>query len=124
MSTNKPSIFITGAAVGIGKATAELFAAKGWFVGLFDVDEDGLQTLKAQLGEDACMAMRMDVTDEASVNAAMTAFGERTGGRMQVLFNNAGILDTTAFAETHPDMPERIFMVNVCLLYTSPSPRD
>ena len=36
------SIFVTGAASGIGRATARLFAGRGWFVGAFDVDERGL----------------------------------------------------------------------------------
>ena len=40
---SQQSIFITGAAAGIGAATARLFAAQGWFVGLFDVDEVGLK---------------------------------------------------------------------------------
>ena len=44
------SIFITGAAAGIGAATARLFAAKGWYVGLFDIDETGVQRLRQELG--------------------------------------------------------------------------
>ena len=41
------SIFVTGAASGIGRATAKLFAQRGWFVGLFDVDEAGLAAVEA-----------------------------------------------------------------------------
>ena len=37
------SIFITGAASGIGKATAISFAKQGWHVGLFDINEEGLK---------------------------------------------------------------------------------
>ena len=44
------SIFITGAASGIGRETALLFAAKGWFVGGYDVNADGLATLEAEIG--------------------------------------------------------------------------
>ena len=44
------SIFITGAASGIGRATALLFAERGWFVGAFDIDEAGLRTLEAEGG--------------------------------------------------------------------------
>ena len=42
----KKNIFITGAAAGIGKATAIMFAGKGWYVGATDVDETGLENLK------------------------------------------------------------------------------
>lgn len=113
MPTQKPAIFITGASAGIGKATAELFASKGWFVGLFDVDEAGLARLQKQLGDEASMSQRLDVTDEASVAAGIAAFSACTGGQMQILFNNAGILDTTAFADSDPGMPEKMYAVNV-----------
>ncbi len=43
------SIFVTGAASGIGKATAKLFAEHGWFVGIFDVDDAGLEALEHEL---------------------------------------------------------------------------
>ncbi|MFT6270995.1 MAG: NAD(P)-dependent dehydrogenase (short-subunit alcohol dehydrogenase family), partial [Alphaproteobacteria bacterium] len=36
------SVFITGAASGIGLATAQRFAAQGWFVGLYDINESGV----------------------------------------------------------------------------------
>jgi NADP-dependent 3-hydroxy acid dehydrogenase YdfG len=45
MKKNKKSIFITGAASGIGKATAIYFAKMGWEVGLFDINEDGLENV-------------------------------------------------------------------------------
>ena len=47
----KKSIFITGAAAGIGRSTALVFAEKGWFVGLFDIDQGPLFSLQKQLGE-------------------------------------------------------------------------
>ena len=40
------TLFVTGAAAGIGRAVAERFLAAGWFVGLYDVDEAGLQALQ------------------------------------------------------------------------------
>ena len=43
MSKERKTIFITGATSGMGRATARLFAQKGWFVGIYDVDEQGLE---------------------------------------------------------------------------------
>jgi NAD(P)-dependent dehydrogenase (short-subunit alcohol dehydrogenase family) len=90
--TTPKSIFVTGAASGIGRETALFFADKGWTVGIFDVNESGLTSLGEQIGEDRCIRMRMDVTDFDSVKSAVSAFTDKTGGRMDILFNNAGIL--------------------------------
>ena len=84
------SIFITGAASGIGRATAELFHEKGWFVGCYDVDADALEDLRQSLGE-RCLTGPLDVRDKEAFDAAMEAFGEQTDGRLDVMFNNAGI---------------------------------
>jgi len=46
----KKAIFITGAASGIGRETALLFWKKGWFVGIFDVNEEGLKALQSEIG--------------------------------------------------------------------------
>jgi NAD(P)-dependent dehydrogenase (short-subunit alcohol dehydrogenase family) len=86
------SIFITGAASGIGRETAKLFAAQGWLVGAVDLDEGGLQSLQAEIGLKNCVHAVMDVTDPHGFQATVDAFAEKTGGRMDVLFNNAGIL--------------------------------
>ncbi len=88
---NKKSIVVTGAASGIGRETALLFASKGWFVGIFDVNMEGLESLRAEIGEDNCFLAPMDVSDVESVGGAIAAFVEKTGGKIDVLFNNAGI---------------------------------
>ena len=98
-SSGRQSIFITGAASGMGRETARLFAGQGWFVGGFDVNEAGLSDLQAELGAENCLVRRLDVTDRDDYRAAIAAFGEATGGKMDLLYNNAGIGRGGPFAE-------------------------
>lgn len=86
------TIFITGAASGIGRATALRFAREGWRVGAFDLDLPGLERLRAEIGAEGCLISRLDVTDPADFSRAISAFSDWTSGRMDVLFNNAGVL--------------------------------
>ena len=88
---SRPSAFITGAAAGIGRATAELFAGQGWFVGLYDVNEAGVRELAARLGPERSCAGRLDVTDAAQFASALAQFWQVSGQRLDLLFNNAGI---------------------------------
>ena len=74
------SIFITGAGSGIGRATAELFHEKGWFVGCYDVDTAALQRLQEALG-DHCTTSTLDVRDKEAFDAAMTDFSKCTDGQ-------------------------------------------
>jgi NAD(P)-dependent dehydrogenase (short-subunit alcohol dehydrogenase family) len=90
--SNRETIFITGAASGIGRSTALFFARKGWFVGSYDIDEEGLASLGEQMGEGRSCYRKMDVTDLRSVREAVEHFSSFTGGEMHVLFNCAGIL--------------------------------
>lgn len=90
-AAGRKAIFITGAASGMGLETARLFAAEGWFVGGFDVNEAGLAALAAELGEGNCLVRRLDVTDRDDYRAALDAFAVASGGRLDVLYNNAGI---------------------------------
>ncbi|WP_293392756.1 SDR family oxidoreductase [Nevskia sp.] len=95
---SRPAIFITGAAAGIGRATAELYAAKGWFVGLYDVAGAAVEALRDQLGADHAIAEALDVVDAAAVTAALERFFRRSG-RLDVMFSCAGILSTGDFAD-------------------------
>lgn len=91
------SIFITGASAGIGKATALLFAGKGWFVGIADVNAAGLEELKKNSKGKIGYAAVLDVTDANAVSSTLKDFSAASGGKMDVLFNNAGILRTGPF---------------------------
>ncbi|WP_243626070.1 SDR family oxidoreductase [Phenylobacterium hankyongense] len=91
MAAERKSIFITGAASGMGRETARLFASKGWFVGGYDVNEAGLESLREELGPKNCLVRRLDVTDRADYRAALDRFAPAAGGRLDILYNNAGI---------------------------------
>lgn len=90
-ANGRKSIFITGAASGMGLETARLFHSKGWFIGGYDVNGEGLKKLEAELGADNCIVQVLDVTDKKAYEATIAAFGKATGGKMDVLYNNAGI---------------------------------
>lgn len=90
-SHGRKTIFITGAASGMGRETARLFAAEGWFVGAVDVTEAGLETLKDEIGAANGFFAKLDVTDRAAYAKVLEAFAGATGGQLDLLYNNAGI---------------------------------
>lgn len=107
------SIFITGAASGMGLATARRFAAEGWLVGGYDVNADGLAALAAELGADNCVTGALDVTSREAFEAAVAGFGEATGGTLDLLFNNAGITGGGLFDEQPWEQVMRIVEINL-----------
>jgi NAD(P)-dependent dehydrogenase (short-subunit alcohol dehydrogenase family) len=85
-------VFITGAGSGIGRATALAFAREGARVAVADLAGDGLDqtvALVRDTGADV-LSLHVDVTDAATVEAAVTTTVD-TFGRLDVAFNNAGI---------------------------------
>ncbi len=113
-SERQRAIFITGAASGIGRATAKLFASRGWFVGGFDVNRNALSALSQELGAGAGLFRPLDVTDRAAVLAAVEEFGRATDGKLDLLFNNAGI-DAKGPFESMP-WEQIVAVVNVNLV--------
>jgi len=109
---SRPSIFVTGAAAGIGRATAELFAQRGWFVGLYDIDEAGVRELAAKLGPGNSCGGRLDVTDYGAFERALAQFFVAAGGRLDLLLNNAGIGGGGAFEEESMEQKRAIIAVN------------
>ncbi|SMQ61821.1 NADP-dependent 3-hydroxy acid dehydrogenase YdfG [Altererythrobacter xiamenensis] len=85
------SIFITGGASGIGQAIALYFAERGWFVGIADVNEKGMEETLGQIAGGFKYAHRLDVRDRAQWDEALAAFETAAGGRIDVVVNNAGI---------------------------------
>lgn len=106
------TILITGAASGIGAATARLFAREGWRLGLMDVNGDALTNLNQSLGGKH-WTRAVDVTDQASVTDALAAFDEFAGGRLDILFNCAGILRVGPFEDIPMAEHARILDINV-----------
>ena len=107
------TIFITGASSGIGLATARHFHDQGWNVVATMRDPESLRT---ELAGERMLVTRLDVTDEASIDAAV-AEAVTEFGRIDVLLNNAGYgaygpLEATSMADIR-----RQYDVNVLGLY-------
>ncbi|HEY7560983.1 MAG TPA: SDR family NAD(P)-dependent oxidoreductase [Gaiellaceae bacterium] len=105
---------VTGAARGLGYATAERLAAEGARVALVDLDGDAVAAAAGRLGERGAdaTAHEVDVADEASVSAAV-ADVLAADGRIDILVNNAGIYPHFPFEElTYADW-RRVLSINL-----------
>lgn len=107
-----PTVLITGAAAGIGRATALTFARHGYRVGAYDVDLGGLASLREEAGGGDVVTGRLDVTDATDWTDQLNAF-TGTSRRLDVLVNNAGILSSGHFEEIPLEVQRRIVDVNV-----------
>lgn len=109
---NRRTVLVTGAAAGIGRAIAQRFAADGCLVGAYDVDEAGLASLAAELGE-SVVTGHLDVRDAAGWATVLADLTDRTGGRLEILVNNAGILQSGRFVEIALAAQQRTVEVNL-----------
>ncbi len=108
---NGRTVFITGAARGIGKAAAERLHARGANVALVGLEPDRLHENAAKLGDRAA-AFETDVTDLAALERAVSATVERFGA-IDVAIANAGIAFTGSLATAPVEQVERTLAVNL-----------
>jgi NAD(P)-dependent dehydrogenase (short-subunit alcohol dehydrogenase family) len=105
------TVFITGAARGIGAETARRLHRKGANVALVGLEPERLEQLAAELGSDRAAAFEADVTDFEALERAVAATVERFGG-IDVGIANAGIAFTGPLATAPIEQVERTLAVN------------
>lgn len=105
------AIFVSGGASGIGRAVAQHFAARGWRVGLGDVNEAGMSETLASLPAGAGSAHRLDVREPEQWRGALAEFAG-FAGRIDVLFNNAGVACGGPLVEISQEEIDRLVDVN------------
>ena len=103
---------VTGAARGIGLATAKRFLADRWRVALLDIERELLTSAVAALATSDALALHCDVSDAAQVAQAMDEVAKRFG-RLDALVNNAGIATFAPIMETSEADWNRILAVNL-----------
>ena len=105
------SALITGSARGIGQAFAEAYIREGAKVAIADIDIDRAGHTASDLGPSA-YAIRLDVTDQESIDAAIQAVEEKTGG-LDILINNAALFDLAPIVEITRASYDKLFTINV-----------
>ena len=112
MSEQK-AIFITGGGGGMGLETGRYFAERGWLVGLYDLSDEMLEEARQGFEPGQVITGMLDVTREEAFAPAIESFCEKSGGRMDVLFNNAGIAPGGLFADMDTSVMRKIIDINV-----------
>jgi NAD(P)-dependent dehydrogenase (short-subunit alcohol dehydrogenase family) len=105
------SALITGAARGIGRAFAERYVSEGATVAIADIDIKRAESTAREIGA-AAYAVRLDVTDQASIDAAVAAVVEKVGG-LEILINNAALFDLAPIVEITRQSYDKLFTINV-----------
>ncbi|SHH86259.1 L-iditol 2-dehydrogenase [Marivita hallyeonensis] len=102
---------ITGAARGIGRAFAEAYIQEGARVAIADIDDSRAATTAAELGENA-LAVHLDVTDQASIEAGVAQTIAHFG-QIDILINNAAIFTAAPIVDITREDYQRVFDINV-----------
>lgn len=106
---NGRKVLVTGAASGMGREIARLFAAEGASLVLLDRNAQGVQAVAAELGQ---QGHGCDVSNRAEVNAVVAEAGRVLDG-LDGVINAAGILDTVPFDDLAPESWDRMIGVNL-----------
>ncbi|MDM0034387.1 2-hydroxycyclohexanecarboxyl-CoA dehydrogenase [Variovorax sp. J22P271] len=111
---NEKTVVITGGGGGIGGATSRRFARQGARVAVFDLNPEAAEKVAAQIRAEGgqAEAFRCDITDRASVDAAVAATIERFGA-IDVLVNNAGWDVFKPFTKTEPAQWDKLIAINL-----------
>lgn len=115
MSLGGKSVVVTGAACGIGRTMALFFSRQQAKVCIADLGVEAAEETAAAIRRETggvVMAMRMDVSDEAEVNAGMDAAAHRLGG-VDVLVSNAGIQALGAIADISFEQWKKVLAVHL-----------
>jgi D-sorbitol dehydrogenase (acceptor) len=105
------SAIITGAARGIGAAFAAAYVREGATVAIADIDMVRAEQTAKAIGPSA-FAIRLDVTDQASIDSAVAEVEKRCGG-IDILINNAALFDMAPIVEITRASYDRLFSINV-----------
>ncbi|KAJ3703804.1 hypothetical protein LUZ61_007509 [Rhynchospora tenuis] len=104
---------ITGAASGIGEATARLFTSNGAIVVIADIQDKLGIAVAASIGADKCSYVHCDVTDEAQVESAVH-YPVSKHGRLDIMYSNAGVaILSPSILELNMGDFDKVMSVNV-----------
>ena len=111
--SKRKAIFISGGGSGIGRAIARHFGNRGWFVGLGDIDRLGMEGTQDGLPRGYSYIHNLDVRDREAWGAALATFSRATGGRIDVVVNNAGIPVGGSLSDVSTEEIERCLDINL-----------
>lgn len=115
MNFTGKTVLVTGAAVGIGRATAIKFAQNGANLVLLDINYEKLESVKKEIEEftDKVLIFKCDVSDVENVNSVV-AEAEKTFGKIDILVNNAALWrDRGTFLETPAELWQKYIDINI-----------
>ncbi|MGA8539993.1 MAG: glucose 1-dehydrogenase [Terriglobales bacterium] len=118
MNLQNKTAIITGAAAGIGAASAALFASEGAKIVAVDIDRELVDEISAQIGRAGgeCLALVADVGQRRDVENVLHST-MRKFGRIDILFNNAGIVPTGTLEAVSEEQWDRAMAINVKSMY-------